>query len=151
MWNITRKEADKFQQCLPGLCGRNYFTLITLYSFFCRRIENIVYSYEHSRVLYDWIPPGCELTLFKYVVRPSTIPLSQRVFHLMLFMRWYRGKYTYRGYRELYSQYLCRYWMTYYCVKVWVTILLLKAYYGMQCPRQKLNATNTNHLDILGV
>lgn len=59
-------------------------------AYLCCKIENMVYT-KKDRILYKWVPQSCDVMLYEYLVRPKVYPFSDRIFHLMVFMRVYRG------------------------------------------------------------
>ena len=63
-----------------------------------KKIERMV-EFPKDKVHFAWIPEGTELELFRCIVRPDSYNVLQRIFHLMCFMRSYRGRYSYKIYR----------------------------------------------------
>ena len=47
------------------------------------------------KIPYKWVPEGMEAEVLKYVMKPHLHPLHDCIFHLMTFMSYYDGKYTY--------------------------------------------------------
>ena len=96
-------------------------------SWLCDRITRIVYEEdEPHKIPYKWVPEDMEDEVFKFVVKPHLHPLHDRIFHLMTFMRYYDGKYTYKTWNHLYTQYLHKYWVTYHCFKLWCNLSWLR-------------------------
>lgn len=125
-------------------CLRHFHYHIIAY--LCCKIENMVYT-KKDRILYKWVPQSCDVMLYDYLVRPKVYPFSDRIFHLMVFMRVYRGKCTYTTWNYLYTQYLSKYWITYYCVRLWCSLLLLESYEKISClrKRREKNPQTTKH------
>ena len=96
-------------------------------SWLCDRIPHIVFEEdEPHKIPYQWVPEDMEVEVFKFVVKPHLHPLHDRIFHLMTFMRYYDGKYTYKTWNHLYTQYLHKYWVTYHCFKLWCHLSWLR-------------------------
>ena len=95
--------------------------------YLCQKIECMI-EFRQNKVHFAWIPEGTELELFRYIVRPDSYDVSQRIFHLMCFMKTYRGRYSYHIYRQLYQRYLGSSWIFYSCIKLWCRLGLLRMF-----------------------
>ncbi|RMX45166.1 hypothetical protein pdam_00024789, partial [Pocillopora damicornis] len=62
------------------------------------------------KIPYKRVPEDMEAEVLKYVMKPHLHPLHDCIFHLMTFMSYYDGKYTYMTWSHLYTQYLHKYW-----------------------------------------
>ena len=119
MSSIIKRVGDEKWFVMPTswsecLCYLHYRVV----SWLCDRITRIVYEEdEPQKIPYEWVPEDMEDEVFKFVVKPHLNPLHDRIFHLMMFMRYYDGKFTYKTWNHLYTQYLHRYWVTYHCFK----------------------------------
>ena len=128
MSSIMKRVGDEKWFVMPTswsecLCYLHYRVV----SWLCDRITRIVYEEdEPHKIPYQWVPEDMEDEVFKFVVKPHLHPLHDRIFHLMTFMRYYDGKYTYKTWNHLYTQYLHKYWVTYHCFKLWCHLSWLR-------------------------
>ena len=128
MSSIMKRVGDEKWFVMPTswsecLCYLHYRVV----SWLCDRITRIVYEEdEPQKIPYEWVPEDMEDELFKFVVKPHLHPLHDRIFHLMMFMRYYDGKFTYKTWNHLCTQYLHRYWVTYHCFKLWCNLSWLR-------------------------
>ena len=89
-------------------------------SWVCVRIKVLVYEDDDVyRIPYDWVPSLMIEDVYKHAMKPHLYLPHTRIRHLMTFMRYYEGKYTYNVWNRLYAQYLGEYWIGYYCVSHW--------------------------------
>ena len=62
----------------------------------CVRFKVLVYEDDDvHRIPYDWVPSLMIEDVYKHAMKPHLYPPHTRIHHLMTFMRYYEGKYTY--------------------------------------------------------
>ena len=83
-----------------------YYLHYKLSHWVCMKIRDVVYENKtpHKLILYDWVPMSLEHHVFRNKVLPHRFPIHTRIFHIMTFMRFYKGRYTKYVWQQLYLQ-----------------------------------------------
>ena len=91
----------------------------------------------HKLIPYDWVPMGLEHHLFRNEVLPHKFPIRTRIFHIMTFMRFYKGRYTKYVWQQLYLQYFSNTWLLYYAYILYLKLLCLRRWNALGRRRRK--------------
>ena len=116
-----------------------YYLHYKLSHWVCMKIRDVVYEHEtpHKLKPYDWVPMGLEHHVFRNEVLPHRFPIRTRIFHIMTFMRFYKGRYTKYVWQQLYLQYFSNTWLLYYAYILYLQLLCLRRWNALGRRRRK--------------
>ena len=130
MSSIKKRVHDKKKSLVHHAClVESMSMLLTLSSGVVALRSHHTYRLQRGwlhKIPYKRVPEDMEAEVLKYVMKPHLHPLHDCIFHLMTFMSYYDGKYTYMTGSHLYTQYLHKYWVTYHCFKLWYYLSWLR-------------------------